>query len=277
MVLSIARGANWLCPHSEARAQARAFVYFGCLLTYIAYLDEFGHIGPYVSRADPRHNDSPVFGLAGVVLPIDKVRAFGTWFYQRKCELLKFEIDRSDQHPSVWEKKGAALYTVRNVEAYGELRRFTNRLLNKIEALGGFVFYVGQRKQDAPEAHDANVLYRHVLREAIKRLDQHCAEDCVPRDQFLLALDEHDQRSALVTQAAIAMYGTDQRRCLIEPPFQLESHRYQTMQAADWVAGLTGRLGAYWQAPTEYPENQVFATYFAARLNRCAIRSGIRN
>ena len=103
----------------------------GIALTCIAYLDEFGHIGPYISRDDPQHNDSPVFGLAGLVLPIEEVRNFGTWFYQRKCELLKFEIDRSDLHPSVWEKKGSALYTVRNVRAYRELRSFTNLMFNK--------------------------------------------------------------------------------------------------------------------------------------------------
>ena len=80
------------CTHSEARAKARVFVFIGNCLTYIAYLDEFGHIGPYIARNDPRHNDSPVFGLAGLVLPIGQVRNFGTWFYQRKCELLKFEI-----------------------------------------------------------------------------------------------------------------------------------------------------------------------------------------
>ncbi|MDE4132762.1 DUF3800 domain-containing protein [Phaeobacter sp. QD34_3] len=246
-------------------------------MTYIAYLDEFGHIGPYISRNDRQHNDSPVFGLAGLVLPIEEVRSFGTWFYQRKCELLKFELDRSDAHPSVWEKKGSSLYTVRNVRKYRELRNFTNRLLNKIDALGGFVFYVGQGKHASPEDHDANALYRYILREAIKRIDQYCMDDCDPCGQFLLALDEHDQRSALVTQAAIAMYGADRRRSLVEPPFQLESHRYQTMQAADWIAGLTGRLGAYWKASEEYPENEIFATYFAARLHQCAVRSGIRD
>ena len=265
------------CPHSEARAKARVFVFLGNCLTYIAYLDEFGHIGPYIARNDPRHNDSPVFGLAGLVLPIGQVRNFGTWFYQRKCELLKFEIEQAKAHPAVWEKKGSALYTVRNVATYQELRRFTNRLFNKIETLGGFVFYVGQCKKDPPAAHDANALYRHILKEAIKRIDQHCDLDCNPGEKFLLALDEHDQRSALVTQAAIAMYGVDQRRCLVEPPFQLESHRYQTMQAADWIAGLIGRLGAYWKAASDYPENEIFATYFAARLHQCAVRSGIRD
>jgi len=57
-------------------------------MTHFAYLDEFGHIGPYVSRADRRYKESPVFGLAGFVLPSDQVRGFGTWFFQRKCDLL---------------------------------------------------------------------------------------------------------------------------------------------------------------------------------------------
>ena len=118
----------------------------GILLPYIAYLDEFGHIGPYISRSDPLHNDSPVFGLAGVVLPVSEARSFGTWFYQRKCELLDWEIKRAGKHPTVWEKKGAALYTARNIAKYPELRRFTNRFLNRINKSGGFIFYVGVEK-----------------------------------------------------------------------------------------------------------------------------------
>ena len=61
-------------------------------MTYFAYLDEFGHIGPYVGRTDPRYKDSPVFGLAGFVMPAGEVRGFGTWFFQRKCQMLDFEI-----------------------------------------------------------------------------------------------------------------------------------------------------------------------------------------
>lgn len=76
-------------------------------MTYIAHLDEFGHVGPYVAREDPTHNDSPVFGLAGFIMPAEQVRGFGTWFSQRKCELLDFEIQRSGEHPTVWEKKGS--------------------------------------------------------------------------------------------------------------------------------------------------------------------------
>ena len=175
------------------------------------------------------------------------------------------------------KKKGASLYTARNVEKYHELRQFTFRLFNQIDKLGGFLFHVGGTKPFSPEGHNANLLYQDVLREAIKRLDQHCTEDCKPIQNFILILDEHDQRDALITEAAIAMYNPGEpRRRLIEPPFQVESHRYQTMQAADWIAGLVGRFGAVWKAPAEYPENEIFRTYFEDRFNQKSVRSGIR-
>ena len=239
--------------------------------------DVFGHIGPYVGRQHPRYNDSPVFGFAGLVLPVNEVRSFGTWFFQHKCQLLDFELERSGEHPAQWEKKGSSLYTVTNVERYRELRTFTNRMFNKIEAIGGFVIYVGIRKTAPPQSHSPNRLYRNVLLEAVKRIDQFCEVDCRPSDNFLLALDEHDQRAALITEVSRAMYAVpERRRYLIEPLFNLESHRYQTIQAADWIAALVGRLGAVWSDPESYSENGVFRRYFEHRLNRISRRSGIR-
>jgi hypothetical protein len=115
------------------------------------------------------------------------------------------------------------------------------------------------------------------LKEAIKRIDHFCHEDCNNGASFLLVLDEHDQRQALVTAAAQAMYNTDDpRRRLIEPPFQVESHRYQTLQAADWIAGLVGRLGACWAEPDQYADWEPFRKFFEARLNRASVRSGVR-
>ena len=90
------------------------------------------------------------------------------------------------------------------------------------------------QKPLGPEEQNPNQIYRVVSREAIKRLNQHCEEDCDPFENFVLILDEHDQRDALITEVAVAMYNSAKpRRCLIEPPYQVESHRYQTMQAAD--------------------------------------------
>ncbi|AEV35466.1 hypothetical protein PSE_0954 [Pseudovibrio sp. FO-BEG1] len=246
-------------------------------MTFIAYLDEFGHIGPYISKDHEKYKESPVFGLAGYIIPIEEVRAFGTWFFQRKCELLQWELERSGKHPAIWEKKGSSLYTKRNVAQYQQLRRLTNRLLSRISASGGSLFYVGLQKMPTVKNHDPNRLYETVLKECIKRLDEFCENDCQPADQFLLALDEHDQRDNLITASSIAMYGgAAPRRRLLEPPFQLESHRYQTLQVADWIAGLIGRLGAYWASPEEYAENEIFSKYFGARVTSHQVRSGIR-
>ena len=246
-------------------------------MTYLAYLDEFGHIGPYVSKEDPKYHESPVFGFAGFVLPAEEVRGFGTWFFQRKGELLNAEIQRSGKHAAAWEKKGSSLYTVRNVLRYPELRHFTYRLFNKIKSLRGLGFYVGIKKTAPPAKHRPKILYTRVFLEAIKRIDAFCATDCQPPNNFLLILDEHQQRADLITRAAQSMYGKEQRRHLIEMPFHLESHRYQTLQAADWIAGLVGRLGAIWADPAAYAENDVFRKYFEQRLNRICLRSGIRS
>ena len=246
-------------------------------MAYFAYLDEFGHVGPYVSKEDPKYNESPVFGFAGFVLPAEEVRGFGTWFFQRKCQLLDAEIQQSGKPPALWEKKGSSLYTVNNVRKYPELRKFTYRLFNKIESLSGFIFYVGIKKTAPPARHRPNMLYARVFLEAIKRIDHFCAIDCQPPNYFLLILDEHQQREDLLTRAARSMYGkTERRRHLIEMPFHLESHRYQTLQAADWIAGLVGRLGAIWSDPMAYTENDVFRKYFEQRLNQICRRSGIR-
>ena len=88
---------------------------------YVVYLDEFGHIGPFVSRSHPKYNDSPVFGFAGMLLPAESVREFAIFFYQLKCRLLAWDLAHKNpkQLPAYqWEKKGSAVYTVTNVEKY---------------------------------------------------------------------------------------------------------------------------------------------------------------
>ena len=54
---------------------------------YIVYLDEFGHVGSYISNNDPHHNTHPIFGLGGFVLPAEKVRSFSSFFFKLKHHL----------------------------------------------------------------------------------------------------------------------------------------------------------------------------------------------
>lgn len=243
----------------------------------VAYLDEFGHIGPFISRNDPKHNDSPVFGFAGIVLPSEQIRSFATWFYQRKCELLAFEIEKSQCAAYLWEKKGSSLYTRRNIEQYRQVRVFTNRFFAELEKRNGFVFYVGTVKNGDTASNDPKTLYKAVLREAVHRLNQ----ESEARDtHFMLVMDEHEERQAIITDVSCFMFaGRGDRKAnrLVEPPFQVESHRYQTIQAADWICGLIGRFGQYRHGNAEWEEYACVEKYFAERLNTASLRSSIRH
>ena len=114
------------------------------MTSYVVYLDEFGHIGPYLSYQDKKHNTHPAFGLGGFALPFEQIRDFSTFFYQSKQRLLAREIEWSGRHPAHWEKKGVALFTTENVKNYPEVSRMMHRILNNIAKRGGFVFYVMQ-------------------------------------------------------------------------------------------------------------------------------------
>ncbi len=72
-------------PSFRARALAWAFVFLDPSPMYFSYLDEFGHDSPFVSRKRPRHNTSPVFGLAGFVMPTttEEVQFIGRLLVQR--------------------------------------------------------------------------------------------------------------------------------------------------------------------------------------------------
>jgi len=245
-----------------------------CSIHFHVYLDEFGHIGPFISRTHPRHNTSPVFGLGGFLLPSEKIRAFATWFYQLKCHLLAFEISRDGVPPYQWEKKGAALFTTKNILKYRELRGATFRLFNRIEKDGGIVFYVGLQKAHTPETNSPKDLYCAVLHESIKRLDQYCSSR---NAHFQILLDEQEDilRKQIVAEASKQMFG-EATKTMIEPPIQAESYLFQTLQCADWLCGLIGRVGCYQVLPKQYSDLSWTEKYFVSRLRSVSPISGIR-
>ncbi len=251
------------------------FRVFGDGMLYIAYLDEFGHIGPYLSHDHPSHKTSPVFGLAGIVLPAQKVRQFATFFFQLKSRLLKWEISRANEHPARWEKKGSQLFTTKNVEKYSEVRKATNRILNWLQENGGYVFYVGLEKRRTEENQSSEALYKAVLQEAIKRLDSECQRQ---NNNLLIILDEQEDnfRAKIVEAAGYSMFGDTPCKTLIEPPIQAESHLYQTLQCADWICGLIGRLTAFHAEPEALKEFEWAEKFFGDRIKKASRRSSVR-
>ena len=212
------------------------------------------------------------------MLPFDQVRTFATVFFKNKSGLLKREIDRSGRHPAQWEKKGSSLYTTKNVQNYPELSRTTHRLLNKLKKCRGFVFYVGEEKVRTAESFDARHQYSTVLKEAIKRINQHCEEN---DDYFCLILDKQEGgdefRSHLVEQAGRVMFGAPWYSRLIEPPIEAESHLFQTLQYADWICGLIGRM-AFYNFDTAVRANLSWTRgSLGKHVEEMAVRSSIRS
>ncbi len=54
-----------LAPRGSYESAGSHVLEYDFMITYIAYLDEFGHDGQFISRHHKVHNGSPVFGLAG--------------------------------------------------------------------------------------------------------------------------------------------------------------------------------------------------------------------
>jgi len=237
------------------------------------YLDEFGHIGPYMSRTAKRFNESPVFGLAGIILHEATVRPFATKFLQLKQHVFKAEIKNSGVQASHWEKKGIEIFTAKKLARYPHFRSTGFRVLNYVRGVGGKVFYYGREKIAGRTDLNAAGLYTTVLGHTLRQLENYSvASKC----NFVVVVDEHSARKQLLVTALKTMYDADNpARHLISPPFEVESYINQNIQAADWVAAIVGRLWAHQLRPKEFQDHAKFKGYFWDRIHQVATHSTV--
>lgn len=254
------------------KARASAFLGGRGMTVSFVYLDEFGHIGPFMSRTALKYNESPVFGLAGIILPEDAVRPFATKFLQLKEHVFRSEIARTRLLASQWEKKGIEIFTPKQVARYPHFRSTGFRLLNYIRNCGGKVFYYGREKILGTVDVNPVGLYTTVLGHTIRQLENYSA---VAHTNYIVVVDEHSARKQLLVTASKTMYGTNPARHMLSPPFEVESYINQNIQAADWIAAIVGRLMAHDTFPAQYADHQNFKSYFWQRLHQVATHSTI--
>lgn len=252
--------------------------------TYIVYLDEFGHVGPYIAADHKSHNTHPAFGLGGFVLPIDEVRSFSSFFFSLKQYLFEqFDIpearrtaqERGERFQlSTWEKKGSKHYSVANLQKYkGMMVGSTNRIINTISRKGGFLLYVGEVKQKDIDRHNPQATYSASLSEIIKRIDD---EFKGIDANFLIFMDDSEGRSDIVKRSIYEMHQNDKYQ-LIEAPMQVDSKLYQTIQCADWLCSIYGKIEFFNAEPESKPQYEIFKTYFGDRIQANQKRSNVRN
>lgn len=241
---------------------------------YIGYFDEFGHNGNYVGRYDPAYKTHPVFGLGGFIIPADNLRELTKAFRKIKEESLKEEIEAKVLSRGLkveyWEKKGSALLTTTNIERYRETRRIIFRVLSLLEKLDAQVVFYGQeKKRGAPEetCETNGDRYNHAMKQLIKRIHWDLPQD----ENLLMVLDKQGDRERLEIFAAAAsfMYSHEDATRLLEPPMEVESHLYQTVQCADWICAILGRIAAYKYDP-DFSDFQWALRYFGDRLAKVA-------
>ena len=252
---------------------ARASAYLGGYVsTNFVYLDEFGHIGPYMTRKALRYNESPVFGLGGIILPESAVRPFATRFLQLKQHVFKKEIASANTIGALWEKKGTEIFTTKKVAKYKHYRATGFRLINEVRNCGGKIFYYGREKIAGTTDVNSIGLYTTVLSHAIRQLESFAT---ARRTSYVMVVDEHSARKQLLITASKTMFGEVPATYLLSPPFEVESYINQNIQAADWVAAIIGRLWAYELQPLEYADHLDFRKYFWQRLHQVSTHSTV--
>jgi len=239
-----------------------------------AYLDEFGHPGPFYDRSYPRHNASPVFGLAGLLMPERSVRPFASYFLKHKINLLGHEIAKSGKQAYEWEKKGTNHFTPKSILKYPQIKQSAFRLINYAAKNDCRIFYCGREKiRNREDGLNATGLYKTVFSDAIRQIDSYCK---TLNQQFVIVIDQHSTRRELLETASKTMYGEPRAYQLSSPPFEVESYLNQNIQAADWIATIVGRLWSYELDPSGFHEYRVYRDLFWDRLHEAATHSSVK-
>lgn len=220
----------------------------------LAYIDEVGETGAFVSREHNRYNTSPAFGYAGFIIPEHKARYFGSLFQKDKNALFAKELAEAE-HPGRWEKKGADLFRPETHLKYPmQLRVFTG-LVRHVTSLGGRLFYyadqkpLGSPKQVAPlggtEPVDRETA---AMQETLNRIARYAK---TKNSNVMVVIDQINEKTR--AERLPRMYSHilgraadfPEMRRIIEPPMHVDSKLSANIQFADWVAACVTRAVDY--------------------------------
>lgn len=268
----------------------------------IAYIDEVGEAGAFISKDHRRFNISPVFGYAGFVVPEHHVHALSRDVATTKHKFYSFLCDEGEEEPGnyvpTWERKGSDLLSKHAMGRAGrqevvELRSLLARISGKY---GGKLFYFVREKpigspgqvwgKDTGNSWEAKREERTLecLSEAINRLCRYAEHE---NQNILLFQDmiNEKQRFHQVKRSYAHIYSRikehQEMLRILEAPAYIDSELSTNIQCADWVAALVGRACDYqlirdssyrWVADTFYTALRGDFTYESSlQFNRRSI------
>lgn len=221
----------------------------GTTAVLVAYLDELGHVGPYISTEHKKFNHNPIFGYGGIVLPESRIRRFGAKFEHTKARQFRNEIIPSGKHPRRWEKKGSEIFSTGAYVKYPERVDLAADLADYLHKLGGHVVFYGHRKPFGTTKETGRTPSETTtlsLTETVRRLCRYADK----RDQSLMVLLDRGgpmPREEAITAMASFIYSSEEQsvKRIVEVPVELESHRYGSMQYADWICSILSRASHF--------------------------------
>ena len=257
----------------------------------IAYIDEVGEAGAFISKDHKRFKISPAFGYAGFVVPEQHVHALSRDVAITKQKFYSLLCGDGEEDPRnyapTWERKGSDLLSKHAMGRAGrqevvELRSLLARISSNY---GGKLFYfvrekpIGSPGQVWGKNTDNNWENKReertleCLSEAINRLCRYAEHE----DQNILLFQDminEKQRFHQVTRSYAHIYSRikehQEMLRILEAPAYIDSELSTNIQCADWVAALIGRACDYqlihdssykWVADTFYPALRGNFTY----------------
>ena len=236
----------------------------------IAYIDEVGEAGAFISKDHKRFKTSPVFGYAGFVIPERYVHDISRDVASTKQLFHSLLCGDSEEEPGnyvpTWERKGSDILSKHAMRRAGrqevvELRSLLARISSNY---GGKLFYFVREKpigspgqvwgKDTGNSWEAMREERTLecLSEAINRLCRYAEHE----DQNILLFQDminEKQRFHQVTRSYAHIYSRikehQEMLRILEAPAYIDSELSTNIQCADWVAALIGRACDYQLIP----------------------------
>lgn len=216
----------------------------------LAYIDEIGETGAFISHEHPRFRTSAAFGYAGFVIPAASARRFGAVFTANKRTLFQTEIGEED--PARFERKGADLFRPATLEQFPQQVRVSNTLVSRVRNFGGALFYYADEKPlGTPKQTKLDTDAREIaaMREALNRLARHAQSK--NDSNIIVMIDQINEKTRV--ERLQRMYGHilgrasdfQEMKLIVEPPMHVDSKLSANIQFADWVAACVTRAIDY--------------------------------
>lgn len=212
----------------------------------LAYIDEIGEPGAFISRTHERFHTSPAFGYAGFVVDAEAARLFSQRFTHEKRTLFSSELG-DVANPGQWEKKGAAMFRRTTPDTHPQHHRVFGGLVKQLRAMRGILFYYADEKPlGTPKQTSLDPVARETtaMQETLNRL---CTYAERRGKNLLVMIDQINEKTR--SERLPNMYGHIFRRStdrpemkrIVEPPMHVDSVLSANIQFADWVAAAVTR------------------------------------